>query len=207
MFDQYYQNTLRIVMFSTFDCKALAEGLFDKIINNFMVDLYEKPDQQRINAVETILRYLQNLDLSRIQKPQRILLIDTAIKIGNVQLVKAIADKFQAKGFSDDIRIPYAEHLEHPYRPVFWLAAVTTGFETTPAENYVQIEKYLCEKFGIPDSVVINGNPITRDEYVQAVTEWKRGENIRLREGGRDGDDRYPINNGLSEKVGCFKNK
>jgi hypothetical protein len=177
-------------MFSTYDWKALAEELYDKI-TNFMTDLHEIPDQLRTQAVETILRYLQNLNLSQIQKPRRILLIDTAIKIGNVQLVQAIADKFEAKGFSDDIRIPYAEHLEHPYRPVFWLAAVTTGFETTPTENYVKIEKYLCEKFAIPNSVVIDGKSITRDEYVQVVTEWKQAENIRLREGTNS--DRYPI--------------
>ena len=93
---------------------------------------------------------------------------------------------------------------ENAYR-LFWLAAVCTRWPNLPVENFAKIEAYLCEKFNIPDSVVIDGTAVTRNEYVDAVKEWKLKENLRLRARGVT-YDRYTITE-ADDKQRSFQKK
>ncbi|VVC75229.1 hypothetical protein AQUSIP_05170 [Aquicella siphonis] len=162
-------------------------------LNNLLIRMLDLLDpSEKEAALRDILRELKILDLSGIDKRERICLIDSAIKFGSMELVTAITEKYIALGLQDDIRVPYENHGEHAFRPVFWLAAVATRLPGIPEENYNAIEKYLCEKFNIPVTVVIDGTAITRDEYVKAVTAWKQQQNAKLRQQGRD-SDRYVI--------------
>jgi hypothetical protein len=144
-------------------------------------------------TLRTVINMLPDLNLNKLDKAERIALIDTAIKFGSLDLVKIIAEKYIALGFKDDIRIPYEGHGEHPYRPVFWLAAICTRQPNIPVENYDKIEAYLCQKFDIPSSVNIDGVNVTRNEYVQIINEWKQAKNLELSARGREGGDRYQI--------------
>lgn len=139
-----------------------------------------KDPRGKETAVADILEDIKILRLRDYPENERILLIDTVIKFGNVDLVKALARKFKKEGFSDDIRYPSAENPEHPYRPVFWLAAIITRQPHVPLKNYRDIENYLCRKFAVPKVVQIRDEFITREQYLAEVDAWKHCENIRL---------------------------
>lgn len=152
---------------------------------------FMQPGKQGV-TLDTVINMLPDLRLNKLDKAERIALIDTAIKFGSLDLVKIIAEKYITHGFADDIRLPYEGHGEHPYRPVFWLAAICTRLPNIPVENYDKIEMYLCQKFNIPSSVNIAGTNVTRNEYVQIINEWKEAKNLELSARGR-GEDRYQI--------------
>lgn len=155
-----------------------------------MLDLMDPNEKEK--ALKEVTLLLNHLNFSKLDKSERIYLIDSAIKFGSIELVKIITNIFIQLKLTDDITIPYAGHGEHPYRPVFWLAAVTTRLPNVPPENYKTIENYLCTTFSIPDVVMINGLSVTRDEYVHAVNKWKQTQNEVIRSRGRS-DDRYTI--------------
>jgi len=154
-----------------------AEKLYNQILRKL---LQIKDPRGKENVVADILADVQKLKLKKYEKKLRILLIDTVIKFGHVELVKTLARKFKQEGFSDDIKIPAAENPEHAYRPVFWLAAIITRQEHVPLENYRAIEAYLCKKFDIPKLVKIDGEKITREEYLADVELWKHMQNVRF---------------------------
>jgi hypothetical protein len=162
--------------------------------NDFLVEMYRatkeaSPDDKPL-LEKNLLSSLTKLDLARLEKWERILVMDGAIKLGQVEIVKALAGKFIVQGYADDIRIPSEDNMEHPYRPSFWLAAVATRH--APDANYEEIEEHLCRIFNTPERVQINGAMYTRNQYVRMVSDWKVLENERLKsECGRQGD-RYP---------------
>lgn len=162
-------------------------------ICKMMLQLLETSNQEEI--IIAIENKLEPIHLSTFEKPLRIDLMDTAIKVGCLPLVKFLAERFIADGFENDIKIPYEQHVEHAYRPVFWLAAVVTRPPQVPESNYNEIEEYLCKRFDIPKKVEINGHTVTRDEYVAYVNDWKKERNQSIRDKtGREGD-RYPLPN------------
>ena len=129
-------------------------------------------------VIKEILSDFNHLNLSHYPVGERIYLIDTAVKAGNLEIVKALTEKFEKEGYADDIRIPSKDNMEHPYRPVFWLAAIVTRH--LPKENYQAIEKYLCEHFKISDQIKINGKMTTRTQYLTSIDKWKHEKNIEF---------------------------
>jgi hypothetical protein len=147
--------------------------------NNFIRNLLQIKDPRgKEKVIADLISDVKQLKLKNYEKKLRILLIDTVIKFGNVELVKTLATKFKKEGFADDIKTPAAENPEHPYRPVFWLAAIITRQPHVPLENYRAIERYLCENFGITKTININGKLVTREKYLAGVELWKHKQNV-----------------------------
>ena len=107
--------------------------------------------------IKEILRDITLLKLYLLDTKNRILLIDAAVKAANLDIVKALTEKYIKEGFENDIKIPSKDNPEHPYRPVFWLASIVSRYPGIPVSAYKAVEDYLCEKFSIPDVVNING--------------------------------------------------
>lgn len=131
-------------------------------------------------AVDEFCQIINQTDLGVISQKQRIVLIDTAIKTGILQLVETLAERLDSLGLEDDIVTPKKDHYEYAYRPSFWLAAVTTRQTYVPQDAYEKIEKYLCDKFHIPERVDIDGKLLSKQEYCKAIDVWKHHKNIRL---------------------------
>jgi hypothetical protein len=140
------------------------------------VSLLEELGMQAIH--KDILNKIQSLRLQFFTETKRISLIDLAVKCGHLSIVQSLTEIFIDQGFEEDIRIPSKNNADHPYRPTFWLASIVTHYHAK--ENYVSIEKYLCEKLNIPNVVNINGKDTTREEYLLAVDKWKHTQNLRF---------------------------
>lgn len=152
------------------------------------VSLLEEIGIQALN--KDILNDIQNLRLRLLSQKNRVCLIDTAVKCGYLSIVQGLTEIFISQGFKDDIRIPSKDNADHPYRPTFWLASIVTRYR--PQENYVAIEKYLCEKLNIPNVVNINGKNTTREEYILAVDKWKHAHNLRFMVNANNKELTYP---------------
>ncbi|RDI43771.1 hypothetical protein [Aquicella lusitana] len=166
------QNTLRTnlinIMFDLSGFPTKVEGIVH----------LQKMGEKKL--VELFSIHIGSLNLKKFSQSERLLFIDTAVKSGNLEVVKMAAEKFIKEGYEDDIRIPSKDNPEQPFRPVFWLASIVSRQPGIPAENYRAIEEYLCQKFNIPNTVNINGKNVTRKEYLAGVELWKHSQNVKF---------------------------
>jgi hypothetical protein len=180
-------------MFFSHGEKELYTNIIEKlfIISGFPIDAI--PEAKKLletqgtdGIIKQLFIEIKILKLEDIDQSERICLIDTAVKAGNLDLVKAIAEKFIAEKFSDDIRIPSENNMEEPYRPVFWLASIVTRQAGVDKSHYQAIEDYLCNRFEIPNTVQLPSEDkktmvtVSRKEYLTYIEAWKHTENIRL---------------------------
>lgn len=146
---------------------------------------------ERNSMLAKIMDDIRKINLEDYTQKERIYLIDTAIKAGNLSVVKALSEKFIEQKLADDIRIPSKNNLEHPYRPVFWLPSIVTRQPGVPKENYEKIEKYLCERFNIPSEIKIGDKVFTRKSYLATVELWKHQKNISFMREDKMSKPRY----------------
>lgn len=154
-----------------------APETVEDLLEIFMEIDFQKGAQAAINQA---IECAQKFDFSRLQQDERIYAFDTAVKLGNLDLVKVMAERYIDSGLSDDIRIPSENNMEVPFRPTFWLPSIVTRQEYAGKESYAAIEKYLSEKFDIPEKVNIDGEMLTRDQYCKNIDAWKHQNNIRM---------------------------
>ncbi len=134
------------------------------------------------NKIAEIIDLINKIELPQVEKMERIYMIDSAIKLGNYDVVEALAKRFIHYKLEDDIRTPSAlsEMGLLPFRPTFWLPSITTGLKHIPKEEYQKIENYLCKTFNIPDKVEIKAQLVSKKDYLAKIDLWKHYENIRL---------------------------
>lgn len=170
---------------SSEEVSELALNLQDKMLMVSGAPLKYNPDLEaefKKKGSELIINEIniaiEKLDLKKLTKKQRIYLIDTAVKSGELTIVKHLAEKFILAGFKTDITNPSEENIEQPFRPTFWLPSIINRYKDKSA--YRAIENYLCERFNIGDPVEINGKKITRKNYIEEVNRWKHDKNFAL---------------------------
>ena len=144
----------------------------------------EKSDLTTDFTESKLIDSLDLIDLKTCSASERMFLLQTLVKSGSIKAVKKLTTVLQAdyKGELENY-CPLMRTLgEKIDRPIFWLAAIVTRWDTTrvPDSNYSEIEAYLCDILCPTNEAFVNGRMITRDQYVANVNEWKKNENSRL---------------------------
>ncbi len=164
------------------------DRLFDDIFS-----LYGKNPADEITQQKTryVCELINLFDLKSIQpteksssKGLRIYLYDTAIKTGNLDVIKALTQRIKSQELSEEIQVPSQDNPEFAFRPSFWLPLIMTRPYYLDEKKVKEITKYICSEFDIPEKVQIQGKTLSQIEYLQEVDAWKAKMNETLKKDG-----------------------
>ncbi len=164
--------------------KKILDSLFEKkyIPANFAY-LFKNEYSDGKMPVVLNREALAEFDPSKIPLVSRFTfyVLETAIKIGNLNCVKNIFSRYKETMPSYKEELRSGRYCQHPYRPIFWLAGVCDtqkAFIHYPPEEYIKIMEFLEEELeiGLDHLHLTPGQAFTRMEYIDkfAKTPEKR---------------------------------
>jgi hypothetical protein len=149
-------------------------NLFDDLLELMVkIAMHEDCLVKREIEINRVIRHLKTIAFDQLNKNNRIYLMDTAIKFGNLALVQAIFALFEKYELLSELRLPSVE-CSTPFRPSFWLASIVSPYPLVLRQAYQAIENFLCEKLNIGERVNIAGMLLTKAEYLTRIATWRR---------------------------------
>lgn len=167
------------------------QGILIKSLENALLHYsghYLNSNALKKDVENDILIYIVAINFEKLEPLDRMLYMQNTVKSGCVNAVMSLAkillniSKNELSNYSEIINTPDTA-------PLFWLPAVVTRWDESkvPDKNYKEIENYLCKLLCPEGKAKINGEIVTRNEYVKAVNNWKVEKNKQL------GRDRYQL--------------